>query len=145
MLRTAEQYKKGLRDARKVFIRGKPVPDVTQDPYIKVGVETAAHDFLMAHDPEMRDIAVMEDPQNGEPVSTYFELPDYPEAVAKRHQLVKRACYFADGAIPFVKDVGIWAESPAPGGDRGTRIAFTIPKGAICDLTFWEKEKEDRS
>ena len=39
----------------------------------------------------------------------------------------------------------IWAESPAPGGDRGTRIAFTIPKGAICDLTFWEKEKEDRS
>jgi len=106
LLRTAEQYKKGLRDARKVFIRGKPVPDVTQDPYIKVGVETAAHDFLMAHDPEMRDIAVMEDPQNGEPVSTYFELPDYPEAVAKRHQLVKRACYFADGAIPFVKDVG---------------------------------------
>ncbi len=39
----------------------------------------------------------------------------------------------------------IWAESPAPGGERGTRITFTIPKGAICDLTFWEKEKEDRS
>jgi signal transduction histidine kinase len=39
----------------------------------------------------------------------------------------------------------IWAESPAPGSDRGTRITFTIPKGAICDLTFWEKQKEDRS
>jgi len=39
----------------------------------------------------------------------------------------------------------IWAESPAPDGDRGTRITFTIPKGAICDLTFWEKQKEDRS
>ena len=39
----------------------------------------------------------------------------------------------------------IWAESPAPGADRGTRITFTIPKGAICDLTFWEKQKEDGS
>ena len=39
----------------------------------------------------------------------------------------------------------IWAESPAPGNDKGTRITFTIPKGAICDLTFWEKQKEDRS
>jgi signal transduction histidine kinase len=39
----------------------------------------------------------------------------------------------------------IWAESPAPGSDKGTRITFTIPKGAICDLTFWEKQKEDRS
>ena len=39
----------------------------------------------------------------------------------------------------------IWAESPAPDRDTGTRITFTIPKGAICDLTFWEKEKEDRS
>jgi signal transduction histidine kinase len=39
----------------------------------------------------------------------------------------------------------IWAESPVPGGDKGTRITFTIPKGAICDLTFWEKQKEDRS
>jgi signal transduction histidine kinase len=39
----------------------------------------------------------------------------------------------------------VWAESPVPGGDKGTRITFTIPKGAICDLTFWEKQKEDRS
>ncbi|RJP27806.1 MAG: GAF domain-containing protein [Actinobacteria bacterium] len=39
----------------------------------------------------------------------------------------------------------IWAESPAPGKDKGTRITFTIPKGAICDLTFWEKQKEDGS
>jgi 4-hydroxybutyryl-CoA dehydratase/vinylacetyl-CoA-Delta-isomerase len=105
-LRTAEEYKKGLRDGRRVFILGKPVPDVTTDPYIKVGVETAAFDFLMAHDSEYSEMAVMKDPETGEPVSAYFEVPDYPEAVGKRHELVKTACNYADGAIPFVKDVG---------------------------------------
>jgi len=88
-LRTAEEYKKGLRDGRKVFILGNPVPDVTEDPYIKVGVETAAFDFLMGHDSELQNIAVMKDPDTGGDISTYFEMPDYPEAVGKRHELVK--------------------------------------------------------
>lgn len=105
-LRTAEEYKAGLRDGRNVFILGKKVPDVTEDPYIKVGVETAAFDFLMGHDENLQEIAVMKDPETGESISTYFEIPDYPEAVAKRHELIKSACYFAEGALPFVKDVG---------------------------------------
>lgn len=105
-LRNAEEYKEGLRDGRKVFILGKEVPDVTEDPYIKVGVETAAFDFLMGHDPKMRDMAVMKDPETGEEVSTYFELPDSPDCVARRHELVKGSSNYADGALPFVKDVG---------------------------------------
>ncbi len=105
-LRTAEEYKAGLRDNRNVFILGQKVPDVTEDPYIKVGVETAAFDFLMGHEPEFQETAVMKDPETGEPVSTYFEVPDFPEAVGKRHELIKSACYFAEGALPFVKDVG---------------------------------------
>ena len=105
-LRTAEEYKQGLEDGRKVFILGNPVSKVTEDPYIKVGVETAAFDFLMGHDPELKDLAVINDPETGEDISAYFEVPDQPEAVEKRYELVKRACYFADGALPFVKDVG---------------------------------------
>jgi 4-hydroxybutyryl-CoA dehydratase/vinylacetyl-CoA-Delta-isomerase len=105
-LRTAEEYKQGLRDNRKVFILGQKVDDVTEDPYIKVGVETAAFDFLLGHDPELQKTAVMEDPETGEQISTYFEVPDYPEAVSNRFELIKKACYFAEGALPFVKDVG---------------------------------------
>jgi len=105
-LRTADQYKEGLRDGRNVFIMGQKVTDVTEDPYIKVGVETAAFDFLMGHDPQFREIAVMKSPDNGEDVSTYFEIPDFPEAVKKRYTLVNAACHYADGALPFVKDVG---------------------------------------
>ncbi len=105
-LRSAEEYKQGLRDDRAVYILGKKVADVTADPYLTVGVETAAYDFHLAHDEEKRDLAVMKDAESGEDVSSYFEVPDYPEAVAKRHELIKAACYHTDGALPFVKDVG---------------------------------------
>jgi len=105
-LRTAEQYKEGLRDDRNVFILGNNVPDVTEDPYLKVGVETAAFDFLLADDPDYREIAVIKSPDGGEEVSAYFEVPESPEAVTKRFNLVKTASQYTDGALPFVKDVG---------------------------------------
>ncbi len=105
-LRTADEYRQGLRDGRKVFILGNQVDDVTEDPYIKVGVETGAFDFKMGHDPEMRDISVNTDRETGEEISTYFDIPDNPEAVSKRFNLVGTACTYGEGAIPFVKDVG---------------------------------------
>ena len=105
-LRTAEEYKQGLRDGRRVYLGGNEVPDVTEDPYIKVGVETAAFDFLMGHDPAFQEMAVTKDPETGEPVSRYFDVPDDPSAVTRRFELVSAACHYADGALPFVKDVG---------------------------------------
>jgi signal transduction histidine kinase len=39
----------------------------------------------------------------------------------------------------------IWAESPVTESGKGTRITFVIPKGAICDLTYWNKQKEEES
>ena len=105
-LRTADEYRQGLKDGRRVYLAGNRIDDVTEDPYIKVGVETAAFDFLMAHDPSFREIAVTEDPETGEAVSRYFDLPEKPEAVAERFELVSAACRYADGALPFVNDVG---------------------------------------
>ncbi len=105
-LRSAEEYKKGLLDDRVIYLLGKKVTDVTEDPYIKVGVETGAFDYLMSHDPKMQEIAVTKDAETGEDVSRYFDIPDTPEAVNTRHNLVKEACYYTDGALPFIKDVG---------------------------------------
>jgi len=87
-LRTAEEYKQGIRDDRVVYILGQRVPDVTEDPYIKVGVETGAREFLLAEDPGLRELAVTQDPETGDDISRYFELPDYKEQIRKRLELV---------------------------------------------------------
>jgi signal transduction histidine kinase len=38
----------------------------------------------------------------------------------------------------------IWAESPVPESGKGTRITFVIPKGAVCDLSYQEKQKKKK-
>ena len=105
-LRTVEEYRQGLRDGRRVYIMGRPVEDVTEDPYIKVGVETGAFDYQAAHDPAFKDMVVIQDPETGEGVSRYFEVPDFPEAVSRRFDLVRTMAQENDTALPFIKDVG---------------------------------------
>ena len=85
---------------------GNPTTDVTEDPYIKVGVETGAFDFTAAHDPKFKDLAIMRAPATGETVSRYFEVPDFPEAVSRRFELVRTMAQENEAVLPFVKDVG---------------------------------------
>lgn len=105
-LRTAEQYKAGLRDGRKVYIMGGSVPDVTENPYIKTGVETGAFDYEAAHNPALRELAIMQDPETQEDVSRYFEVPDFPDAVERRFELVRTMAAQNGSVLPFIKDVG---------------------------------------
>ena len=44
-LRTAAEYKRGLRDGRAVYFRGKRVDDVTTHPHLGVAAEHTALDF----------------------------------------------------------------------------------------------------
>ena len=70
-----------------MYLAGNRISDVTEDPYIEVGVETAAFDFLMAHDSALQELAVTKDTEAGEAVSRYFDLPEKPEAVAERFEI----------------------------------------------------------
>ncbi|MBW2600103.1 MAG: 4-hydroxybutyryl-CoA dehydratase, partial [Deltaproteobacteria bacterium] len=106
-LRTADEYKEGLKDGRTAYMLGKKIPDVTEDPYLKVGVETGAQDFVMADEPEYRDLSVIQDPETGEDISRFFELPDYKEQIRKRFELVLAGGRYDSGEfIPYIKDVG---------------------------------------
>src|SRR5215475_12561055 len=83
-LRTAEQYKESLRDGRSVYFRGERVHDVTTHPVIGVAVEHACIDYRMAEDPRYQDLAVVTDPQGGEPYSRYYHLPRNAEDLLQR-------------------------------------------------------------
>ncbi|MBN1800845.1 MAG: hypothetical protein JW891_05020 [Candidatus Lokiarchaeota archaeon] len=104
-LRTAEEYKNGLRDGREVWIEGEKVEDITSHPKMKVGVETSAIDYEMAENPKFRDLAVAIHPETGEPISRHYYISQNAEDLIKRHDLIVEATRQGDGIIPFTKDV----------------------------------------
>ncbi|MEM3587708.1 MAG: 4-hydroxyphenylacetate 3-hydroxylase N-terminal domain-containing protein, partial [Candidatus Jordarchaeaceae archaeon] len=104
-LRTAEEYKRGLRDNREVWILGEKVEDVTTHPVLRIGVETAAIDYEMAEDPRYRDLAVAKHPETGEPISRHYYIPRTAEDLLKRHELMVTSTRIGNGVIPFTKDI----------------------------------------
>lgn len=105
-LRSVKEYKESLKDDRVVYICGERVKDVTTDPMLKIGVETAAVDYEMAEMPQHRDLAVAYHPQTGEPISRYYYTPKNSEDLLKRHELMVTATRLGIGVIPFTKDIG---------------------------------------
>ncbi|MBW1978892.1 MAG: hypothetical protein JRI79_13145 [Deltaproteobacteria bacterium] len=65
-----------------------------------------AIDYEMAEDPQDRKLAVMEDPETGEPISRYYYKPQNAEDLLNVHELIVRSSTLADGYIPLAHDIG---------------------------------------
>jgi 4-hydroxybutyryl-CoA dehydratase/vinylacetyl-CoA-Delta-isomerase len=106
-IRTVEEYKKSLRDGRRVYIRGEKVDDVTRHPVLGVTVDTVAQGFaLTSHpDPEVRNLFTAPHPQTGELINRYFVTPRNPEDLANRTRMIQRSIELT-GGLPFGKDIG---------------------------------------
>src|SRR5947209_627525 len=104
-LRSVEAYKASLKDGRRVFFRGKLVPDVTAHPVIGVAVDHAATDYRMAEDPTHRALSVVTEGE-GAPYSRYYQLPTTPDDLLKRSALIEAAT--AEGAtlVVLIKEIG---------------------------------------
>lgn len=103
---TAEQYKESLNDGREVYYKGERVENVATHPDLSVPVDLMAIDYAMAEDPRYRDLAVMEDPETGEPISRYYYKPQNAEDLLKAHELIVKATELGDGYIPLAHDIG---------------------------------------
>lgn len=101
MLRNADQYRAGLRDGRRVFYRGAPVPDVTTDSELKLAVDQSAlcYDIAGIHP----DLAVSKD-SDGE-YSAFYQVPRSTEDLAHRGQLIEAVSRLGAGTI-VLKEVG---------------------------------------
>ena len=106
-LMTADEYKAKLDDGRVVFCKGERVKNVATDPNLSACVNTMAVDYEMAHDPKSKDLALVDDPELGEPVSRYYHKPkDEPEDLLKAHELIVTSTAIGDGYIPLAHDIG---------------------------------------
>jgi len=105
-LLSADAYRASLRDGRSVFYRGERVPDVTAHPELSVGVELAALDYELAHDPDHRPLAVAKDPESGEEISAYYALPRSPDDLLARSRLIDLGTERGGTIPPLIKEIG---------------------------------------
>ena len=88
-IRTGEQYKKGLRDNREVWIDGERVRDVTTDPRLRGFVDSLAELYDLQHDPQLRDQLTYVPEDLGERVGLSFIEPRSREDLERRRLMVK--------------------------------------------------------
>ncbi len=103
-LRSAEQYKRSLRDGRAVFFRGERVADVTTHPVIGIAVEHASIDYRMADDPRFRELAVVSD--GGDLYSRYYRLPRDAEDLRLRSRLIAASTREGATLVVLIKEIG---------------------------------------
>jgi 4-hydroxybutyryl-CoA dehydratase / vinylacetyl-CoA-Delta-isomerase len=105
-LMTSDEYKEKLNDGRVVYYKGESIKNVATDPNLSACVDTMAVDYDMAHDPKYKDLALVDDPELGEPVSRYYHKPKTADDLLKAYELIVTSTSLADGYIPLAHDIG---------------------------------------
>ena len=88
-LSTADEYRASLRDGRTLWYRGQRVPDILEEPDLRVAVDHAALDYEVGHDPLYRDLAVAKDSDTVSEYSAYYAIPHSSEDLIARSRLIE--------------------------------------------------------
>jgi 4-hydroxybutyryl-CoA dehydratase/vinylacetyl-CoA-Delta-isomerase len=105
-LLTAAEYVASLRDGRRVWYRGRTVPDVTADPDLRVAIDHAALDYEIGHDPTHRDLAVVKDPVTGVEHSAFYRIPRSVDDLLERSALIETVTGIGGTLVTLVKEIG---------------------------------------
>ena len=99
MTRSGDDYMRGLRDGRIVFLQGERVQDVTAHPAFAAGVRAVARLFDRVHDPSNRELLTYASPRDGGPINKAWLVPHTHEDLASRRRAIK---FFADQTYGFL-------------------------------------------
>ena len=105
-LRSAAEFKEGLRDGREVYHRGERVEDVTAHDDLGIGVDHVALDFELAEDPAHRDLMTWMDEELGESVSRYFKTPTDAADLLNRREMIERSTRIGSSVVLLIKEIG---------------------------------------
>ena len=105
-LSTADQYRASLRDGRTLWYRGRRVPDILEEPDLRVAVDHAALDYEIGHDPLYRDLAVAKDPDTGCEHSAYYAIPHSADDLLARSRLIETVTGLGGTMVTLVKEIG---------------------------------------
>ena len=105
-MKTAEAYLTSLKDSRVVFLNGKQIPDVTEDPILGIGARHAALDYEIAEAQENAEICLGKSEVTKHTISRYFQIPRTPEDLIARNRVIEFGTRKGNGIVLFIKEIG---------------------------------------
>jgi len=99
MTRSGDEYVRGLRDGRAVWLNGERVADVTAHPAFAGAIRTVAQLYDLAHDPAQRELMTYPSPRDGRPINKSWLVPRTRDDLAARRRAIK--CW-ADASYGFL-------------------------------------------
>lgn len=104
-IKKAEEYINSLRDGRVIYGDGVKITDIVRNNHsaLKAGLRLAAYEYVLAADPQYRDLLV-EANDGSEPYHFAYKAPRTPVDLLRRRQIIQklaRACYGMPGAAHF--------------------------------------------
>ena len=100
--RTGEQFLRGLRDSREVWLGGERVTDATTHPAFAGAARALADVFDLQH--VAADVCLMPDPETGEPINVSHMLPRSRADLERRHAAMERTAEFSAGLMGRTPD-----------------------------------------
>ena len=104
-LRTSDHIEKPCRTPQ-VYYRGRRIPDVTDEPELRVAIDHAAIDFDLAHDPANHELMVAKDADTGHDVSAYYRIPRSTEDLLARSKLIETVTAVGGTMVTLIKEIG---------------------------------------
>ena len=71
--RTGEQFLKGLRDGRELWVGGERIGSIADHPALNGAATALAEVFDLQH--QAADVCLMPDPETGEPINVSHMIP----------------------------------------------------------------------
>src|ERR1044072_4717676 len=99
MTRSGDEYVRGLRDGRAVWLNGEKAADVTAHPAFAGAIRTVSQLYDLAHDPAQRELITYPSPRDGRPINKSWLVPRPRDARAARRRAMK--CW-ADASYGFL-------------------------------------------
>jgi 4-hydroxyphenylacetate 3-monooxygenase len=126
-LRTGEQFKASLNDGRKVWVKGRLLERVTDEPALSAGIDLLASMFDDQFNPDFADALTVRDDKSGMLVTRAWQEPKTLDDLRARRKMIEHTSLKTAGTFGRPVDlaptiaIGIASQLPK---FKGSRSAF---------------------
>lgn len=100
--RTGQQFLRGLRDRRELWVGGEKVRSMVEHPALAGAAHALAEVFDLQH--QHADDCLMPDPETGEPINVSHMIPGCHEDIHRRHRGLERTAEYSVGLMGRTPD-----------------------------------------